>query len=136
MLEHVAKGPSARCYPVCPDMPDISALIQRWQTGDDRAAKALYNHCREPTFRLACGLPGDRAEGHYAQAAALALRRVVLLDEWATFRWYSWRDEARACELLERSLELDPEFEQTQQQYAEVCWREFPDQPQNLDFEE
>jgi hypothetical protein len=64
-------------------MPDISALIQRWQTGDDRAAKALYNHCREPRFRLACGLLGDRAGGYYAQAAALAPGRVMLLNEWA-----------------------------------------------------
>jgi hypothetical protein len=69
-------------------MPNISALIQRWQAGDDRAAEALHNHCREPTFRLACGLPGDPAEGHYAQAAALAPGRVVLLDEWVAFLWY------------------------------------------------
>jgi hypothetical protein len=93
-------------------MPGISALIQRWQAGDDRAAEALYDHYREPTFRPACGLPGDRAEGHDAQAAALAPRRVVLLNEWAAFRWYFWRGEARTCKLLERSLELDPEFEE------------------------
>jgi hypothetical protein len=76
------------------------------------------------------------ADGHYAQTTVLAPRRVVLLNEWAAFRWHAWRDEAQTCNLLERSLELDPEFEQTQRQYAEVCWREFPDQPQNLDFEE
>jgi hypothetical protein len=117
-------------------MPEISALIQRWRAGDDRSAKALYDHCREPTFRLACGLLGDRADGHYAQATTLAPGRVVLLNEWAAFRWYFWRDEARTCELLERSLELDPEFEQTQRQYAVTCWQAFPGQPQNLDFEE
>ena len=89
-------------------MPDISALIQRWQAGDDCATEALYNHCREPTFRLAYGLLGDPADGYYAQATTLAPRRVVLLDEWAAFRWYSWRDEAQTCKLLERSLELDP----------------------------
>jgi len=116
-------------------MPDIGALIQRWQAGDDRAAKALYNHCREPTFRLTCGLPGDRTEGHYTQASALASRRVVLLNEWAAFRWYSWQDEAHTCKLLERSLELDPEFERTQRQYAVACWQAFPGRPQNLDFE-
>jgi len=76
-------------------MPDISALIQRWQAGDDRAAEALYNHYREPVFRLACGLLGDPADGYYAQATTLAPRRVVLMNEWVAFLWYSWRDEAR-----------------------------------------
>jgi hypothetical protein len=33
-------------------------------------------------------------------------------------------------------LELDPEFEQTQWQYAVACWQAFPGQPQYLDFEE
>jgi RNA polymerase sigma-70 factor (ECF subfamily) len=53
-------------------MPDISALIQRWQAGDDRAAEALYNHCREPVFRLACGLLGDPANAEEAAQDALA----------------------------------------------------------------
>jgi RNA polymerase sigma-70 factor (ECF subfamily) len=53
-------------------MPDISVLIQRWQAGDDRAAEALYNHCREPTFRLAYGLLGDPADAEEASQDALA----------------------------------------------------------------
>ena len=53
-------------------MPDISALIQRWQAGDDRAAEALYNHYREPVFRLACGLLGDPADAEEAAQDALA----------------------------------------------------------------
>jgi hypothetical protein len=39
-------------------MPDIQALIERWQGGDQRAAEALYDAYRESTFRLAYGLLG------------------------------------------------------------------------------
>jgi RNA polymerase sigma-70 factor (ECF subfamily) len=43
-------------------MPDLSALIQRWQGGDERAAEAIYNHHRDATFRLAYGLLGNAAD--------------------------------------------------------------------------
>ena len=33
-------------------MPDIDALIHRWQAGDQRAAEALYNQFREQVYRL------------------------------------------------------------------------------------
>jgi hypothetical protein len=121
----------------------VLETLERAQTlnplNPDHAANLARFHSR------AAGLDVDSAvrethlqaaDGYYAQATALAPRRVVLLNEWAAFRWHAWRDEVQTCRLLERSLELDPEFEQTQRQYAEVCWREFPDQPQNLDFEE
>jgi tetratricopeptide (TPR) repeat protein len=75
------------------------------------------------------------ADNHYAEALALAPQNVMLLNEWALLQWYL-HGEAQACRLLERSLELDPEFEQTQQQYADICSRAISDQPQNLDFED
>ena len=53
-------------------MPDLEALIQRWQTGDERAAEALYNQFREQTLRLAYGLLGDPAEAEEAAQDALA----------------------------------------------------------------
>lgn len=53
-------------------MPDISTLIQRWQAGDERAAEALYNQFREPTFRLAYGLLGDPSDAEDAAQDALA----------------------------------------------------------------
>ncbi len=49
--------------------------------------------------------------------------------------WQS-NSEEQACQMLERSLELDPGFEQTQQLYADFCPQALPDQPQNLDFED
>jgi RNA polymerase sigma-70 factor (ECF subfamily) len=52
-------------------MPDIPALIARWQGGDQRAAEALYNAYRESTFRLAYGLLGDPAEAEDATQDAL-----------------------------------------------------------------
>ena len=61
-------------------------------------------------------------------AVAMAAAWLVKAAE-RTIYWLGGR-------LLVCSLELDPEFELTQRQYAEVCWWEFPDQPQNLDFEE
>jgi hypothetical protein len=76
------------------------------------------------------------ADGYYDEATTLSPQNVILWNEWAGLQWYSLRDEAQACRLLEHSLELDPEFEQTQQQYADICSQSLPDQPQNLDFED
>lgn len=39
-------------------MIGIEAFIERWRTGDERAAEALYNRCRDRIFRLALGLLG------------------------------------------------------------------------------
>jgi len=47
-------------------MPDISALIERWQNGDQRAAESLYSAYRESTFRLAYGVLCSRAEAEDA----------------------------------------------------------------------
>jgi RNA polymerase sigma-70 factor (ECF subfamily) len=52
-------------------MPDIDALIKRWQGGDQRAAEALYNAYRESTFRLAYALLGEPAEAEDAAQEAL-----------------------------------------------------------------
>ena len=40
----------------------ISALIERWQEGDDRAAEAIYNQHRESIFRLASPALAHREE--------------------------------------------------------------------------
>lgn len=47
----------------------------------------------------------------------------------------SLHDQDQACHLLEHSLALDPEFEQTQHLYAETCPQGLPAQPRNLGFE-
>jgi RNA polymerase sigma-70 factor (ECF subfamily) len=52
-------------------MTDINVLIERWQSGDQRAAEALYNHHREPTFRLAYGILGNPADAEEAAQDAL-----------------------------------------------------------------
>ena len=36
-------------------MPDLNALIERWQAGDERAAESIYNHCRGSMIFLASG---------------------------------------------------------------------------------
>ena len=57
-------------------MLDIGALIQRWQTGDERAATALYNHHRGSVFRLAYGLLGDPADAEEVAQDALTYALV------------------------------------------------------------
>jgi RNA polymerase sigma-70 factor (ECF subfamily) len=52
-------------------MTDINALIERWQSGDQRAAEALYNYHREQTFRLAYGLLGNPADAEETAQDAL-----------------------------------------------------------------
>ena len=52
-------------------MTDINALIERWQSGDQRAAEALYNYYREQTFRLAYGILGNLADAEEAAQDAL-----------------------------------------------------------------
>jgi RNA polymerase sigma-70 factor (ECF subfamily) len=52
-------------------MTDLSALIVRWQAGDERAAEALYDHHREQAFRLAYGLLGNRADAEEVAQDAL-----------------------------------------------------------------
>jgi RNA polymerase sigma-70 factor (ECF subfamily) len=52
--------------------PNLEALIQRWQTGDQHAAEVLYNQQREPILRLAYGLLGDPADAEEAAQDALA----------------------------------------------------------------
>lgn len=53
-------------------MPDIETLINRWQTGDEHAAEALYNQFREQVYRLAYGLLGDRADAEETAQDALS----------------------------------------------------------------
>lgn len=70
-------------------MTDPSALIQRWQAGDERAAEALYYQYREPIFRLAYSLLGNAADAEEAAQDALhyALTRINRFDaERASFK--------------------------------------------------
>jgi RNA polymerase sigma-70 factor (ECF subfamily) len=57
-------------------MPDVSALIQRWQAGDERAAQALYYQYRDSVFRLAYGLLGNPADAEEAAQDALTYALV------------------------------------------------------------
>lgn len=63
-------------------MVDISAQIERWQDGDERAAETLYNHYRDSTFRLAYGLLGnaDDAEEVAQDALTYALVNIHRYD--------------------------------------------------------
>jgi cytochrome c-type biogenesis protein CcmH/NrfG len=63
----------------------------------------------------------DAANDAYVQALDLAPQNVVLWNQWAVFQVEALHDTEEACQLLEHSLALDPEFEQTQQLYASIC---------------
>ncbi len=57
-------------------MKHINAYIERWQGGDERAAELLYNHFRDPTYRLAYGLLGHREDAEEAAQDALTYALV------------------------------------------------------------
>ncbi len=104
--------------------PDHVANLSRFH----RQAAALESGVAAETHLRA-------ADNYYAEALRLAPQNVVLLNEWALLQWYL-HGETQACRLMDRSLELDPEFEQTRQQYADICSQAIPDRPQSLDFED
>jgi RNA polymerase sigma-70 factor (ECF subfamily) len=60
----------------------ISALIERWQAGDERAAQALYDHFWDRTFSLAYGLLGDPDDTEEVAQDALyyALANIARFD--------------------------------------------------------
>lgn len=57
-------------------MVDVSHMIARWRAGDERAAEALYNHFREPTYRLAYGMLGDGGDAEEVAQDALTYALV------------------------------------------------------------
>jgi RNA polymerase sigma factor (sigma-70 family) len=63
-------------------MPDINALIEHWQAGDERAAEGLYSHCQGQVFRLAYGILGNRADAEEVAQDALiyALSKINRYD--------------------------------------------------------
>jgi RNA polymerase sigma-70 factor (ECF subfamily) len=60
----------------------ISALIERWRAGDERAAQALYDHFWDRTFWLAYGLLGDAGDAEEVAQDALyyALSNIARFD--------------------------------------------------------
>ncbi|MCK6627225.1 MAG: RNA polymerase sigma factor [Anaerolineae bacterium] len=52
-------------------MTDLSGLIARWQAGDERAAAAIYDQCRDSTFGLANALLDNPADAEEAAQDAL-----------------------------------------------------------------
>jgi RNA polymerase sigma-70 factor (ECF subfamily) len=59
-------------------MIDTSALIRRWQEGDERAAEMIYNQTYDSAYLLAYGLLGNSADAEEAAQDALtyALTRI------------------------------------------------------------
>lgn len=53
-------------------MPNLDILIQRWQSGEQCAAEALYQQFREQIYRLAYGLLGEPADAEEAAQDALS----------------------------------------------------------------
>jgi RNA polymerase sigma-70 factor (ECF subfamily) len=64
-------------------MTKLEVLIERWRTGDQRAAKAIYDLHRDRTFRLAYALLGNNADAEEAAQDALmyALLNIQRFDE-------------------------------------------------------
>lgn len=52
-------------------MADLSGLIARWQAGDERAAAAIYEQCRDSTFGLANALLDNPADAEEVAQDAL-----------------------------------------------------------------
>jgi RNA polymerase sigma-70 factor, ECF subfamily len=63
-------------------MSDIERLVQRWQSGDERAAEAIYAQHRNPTFGLAYAILGDSGDAEEVAQEALvyALTHIKQFD--------------------------------------------------------
>jgi RNA polymerase sigma-70 factor (ECF subfamily) len=63
-------------------MPNLENLIERWRTGDQRAAESIYNLHKESVFRLAYALLGNTQDAEEAAQDALsyALRNIDRFD--------------------------------------------------------
>jgi RNA polymerase sigma-70 factor, ECF subfamily len=53
-------------------MSDIETLIQRWLSGDESAAEAIYNQCRGTTYGLAYALLDNAADAEEVTQDVLA----------------------------------------------------------------
>lgn len=90
----------------------ISALIERWQEGDDRAAEAIYNQHREPIFRLAYGLLGNVADAEETAQDVLtyALTKIRRYDsQRASFKTWLHTITVSRCRDRQRRRRL-PSF--------------------------
>lgn len=54
----------------------LTAWLERWRRGDDRAAELIYNQFRDQTFRLAYGLLGHHEDAEEAAQDALTYALV------------------------------------------------------------
>ena len=64
-------------------MADLDILIERWRTGDERAAEAIYNLHQNRTYRLAYAILGnvEDAEEVAQDALTYALLNIHQFDE-------------------------------------------------------
>lgn len=63
-------------------MQNLENLIERWLTGDQRAAESIYNQHKDSTYRLAYALLGNSQDAEEAAQDALsyALRNIDRFD--------------------------------------------------------
>ena len=64
-------------------MQNLEHLIERWQTGDQRAAESIYNYHKDRTYRLAYALLGNSQDAEEAAQDALgyALKNINRFDQ-------------------------------------------------------
>lgn len=55
----------------------------------------------------------EEADRHYDIATTLSPHNAILWNEWASLRWDNFRDFEGALARYQRSLEIDPEYDQT-----------------------
>jgi RNA polymerase sigma-70 factor (ECF subfamily) len=86
-------------------MSDESALIIRWQAGDEDAAEAIYNRYRDRVFRLAYGLLGNPTDAEDAAQDALTYA-LTNIDRYApqrgSFRTWLHTITVSRCRDLQR----------------------------------
>lgn len=58
------------------DSNNLNAWIERWCSGDERAAELIYNQFRDRTYRLAYGLLGQREDAEEVAQDALTYALV------------------------------------------------------------
>lgn len=82
------------------------------QADNQPTQEAQYLQQAQDARRLARE-KAEESNRHYSMAATLSPHNALLWNEWASLRWDNFQDFEDALAKYQRSLEIDPEYDQT-----------------------
>lgn len=95
---------------------NLGRLHRRWADLLSLRAGQYEQQARQAEAADARRLAREKAEEanrHYTMATTLSPHNALLWNEWASLRWDNFRDFEGALARYQRSLEIDPEYDQT-----------------------